>query len=128
MQDGAVLLFASIFLGIVFILATGCILYFKQITEAMAERPAYGMLKKIGLTKKEARESVRKQVGAIFLVPLLLAIVHTFFAFLSLMGFTGMFEYSFPLLGCIGVYIIIYFGYYMLTVRSYTNTVFNGRR
>lgn len=128
LQDGAVLLFASIFLGIVFILATGCILYFKQITEAMAERPAYGMLKKIGLTKKEARESVRKQVGAIFLVPLLLAIVHTFFAFLSLMGFTGMFEYSFPLLGSIGVYIIIYFGYYMLTVRSYTNTVFNGRR
>ncbi|AUD24374.1 FtsX-like permease family protein [Bacillus cereus group sp. BC251] len=128
LQDGAVLLFASIFLGIVFILATGCILYFKQITEAMAERPAYGMLKKIGLTKKEARESVRKQVGAIFLVPLLLAIVHTFFAFLSLMGFTGMFEYSFPLLGSIGGYIIIYFGYYMLTVRSYTNTVFNGRR
>ncbi|MDP7992334.1 ABC transporter permease [Bacillus sp. MHSD_36] len=128
LQDGAVLLFASIFLGVVFILATGCILYFKQITEAMAERPAYGMLKKIGLTKKEARESIRKQVGAIFLVPLFLAIVHTFFAFLSLMGFTGMFEYILPLLGSIGVYIIIYFGYYMLTVRSYTNTVFNGRR
>ncbi|KIQ86200.1 ABC transporter permease [Bacillus sp. L_1B0_8] len=128
LQDGAVLLFASVFLGIVFILATGCILYFKQITEAMAERPAYGMLKKIGLTKKEARESVRKQVGAIFLAPFMLAICHTFFAFLSLMGFGGMFEYSLPLLGSIGVYIVIYFGYYMLTVRSYTNTVFNDRK
>ena len=32
----------------------------------------------------------------------LLAICHTFFAFLSLMGFTGMFEYSIPLLGSIG--------------------------
>lgn len=128
LQDGAVLLFASVFLGIVFILATGCILYFKQITEAMAERPAYGMLKKMGLTKKEAMETVRKQVGAIFLAPLLLAICHTFFAFLSLMGFAGMFEYSLPLLGSIGVYIMIYFGYYMLTVRSYTNTVFNNRR
>ncbi|WP_242242477.1 FtsX-like permease family protein [Bacillus cereus group sp. BfR-BA-01309] len=128
LQDGAVLLFASVFLGMVFILATGCILYFKQITEAMAERPAYGMLKKIGLTKREATESVRKQVGAIFVVPLLLAICHTFFAFLSLMGFTGMFEYSLPLLGSIGVYIIIYFGYYMLTVRSYTNTVFSDRK
>ncbi|HDR6269925.1 FtsX-like permease family protein [Bacillus thuringiensis] len=128
LQDGAVLLFASVFLGIVFILATGCILYFKQITEAMAERPAYGMLKKIGLTKKEARESVRKQVGAIFLAPFMLAICHTFFAFLSLMGFGGMFEYSLPLLGSIGVYIVIYFGYYMLTVRSYTNTVFTDRK
>lgn len=128
LQDGAVLLFASVFLGIVFILATGCILYFKQITEAMSERPAYGMLKKIGLTKKEARESVRKQVGAIFLAPFMLAICHTFFAFLSLMGFGGMFEYSLPLLGSIGVYIVIYFGYYMLTVRSYTNTVFNDRK
>ncbi|WP_237982151.1 FtsX-like permease family protein [Bacillus thuringiensis] len=128
LQDGAVLLFASVFLGIVFILATGCILYFKQITEAMAERPTYGMLKKMGLTKKEATETVRKQVGAIFLAPLLLAICHTFFAFLSLMGFAGMFEYSLPLLGSIGVYIMIYFGYYMLTVRSYTNTVFNDRR
>ncbi|EOO25714.1 hypothetical protein ICM_00098 [Bacillus cereus BAG1X2-3] len=128
LQDGAVLLFASVFLGIVFILATGCILYFKQITEAMAERPAYGMLKKIGLTKKEARESVRKQVGVIFLAPFMLAICHTFFAFLSLMGFGGMFEYSLPLLGSIGVYIVIYFGYYMLTVRSYTNTVFNDRK
>ena len=37
-------------------------------------------------------------------MPLLLAICHTFFAFLSLMGFTGMFEYSIPLLGSIGVY------------------------
>jgi hypothetical protein len=128
LQDGAVLLFASVFLGIVFILATGCILYFKQITEALAERPAYGMLKKIGLTEREATESVRKQVGAIFVVPLLLAICHTFFAFLSLMGFTGMFEYSLPLLGSIGVYIMIYLGYYMLTVRSYTNTVFSDRK
>lgn len=128
LQDGAVLLFASVFLGIVFILATGCILYFKQITEAMAERPAYGMLKKIGLTKKEATATVRKQVGAIFLAPLLLAICHTFFAFLSLMGFAGMFEYSLPLLGSIGVYIMIYFGYYMLTVRSYTNTVFSDTK
>ncbi|HFU7090026.1 TPA: FtsX-like permease family protein [Bacillus cereus] len=125
LQGGAVLLFASIFLGIVFILATGCILYFKQITEAMAERPAYRMLKKIGLTKKEATESVRKQVGVIFLAPLLLAICNTFFAFLSLMGFKVMFEYSIPLLGSIGVYTIIYFSYYLLTVRSYTNIIIN---
>lgn len=94
----------------------------------MAERPAYAMLKKIGLTKREARESVRKQVGAIFLAPLLFAICNMFFALLSLMGFTGMFEYSLPLLGSIGVYIMIYFSYYMLTVRSYTNTVFSDRR
>lgn len=44
------------------------------------------------------------------------------------MGFTGMFEYSLPLLGSIGVYIMIYLGYYMLTVRSYTNTVFSDRQ
>ncbi|MEN1937063.1 FtsX-like permease family protein [Paenibacillus sp. 102] len=128
LQDGAVLLFASVFLGIVFILATGCILYFKQITEAMAERPAYEMLKKIGLTKQAAKQSVRKQVGAMFFAPLLLAICHMFFAFLGVMGFKGMTEYMVPILSSIFAYIGIYFCYYMLTARSYTNIVWSDRK
>ena len=55
------------FLGLVFIMATGSIIYFKQLTEATADKTRYEILKKIGVSNKEIYISIFKQNLFIFL-------------------------------------------------------------
>ena len=54
------------FLGLVFLLATGSIIYFKQLTEASVDRDRYIVLHKVGVTKQEMKKAIAKQVSFIF--------------------------------------------------------------
>ena len=53
MQLYGVTLFIGSFLGIIFVLATGSIIYYKQLSEAHANQKYYEVLRKIGVTKKK---------------------------------------------------------------------------
>ncbi|WP_459503522.1 ABC transporter permease [Bacillus sp. C1] len=116
------MMFIGLFLGLVFLLATGSIIYFKQLTEASADRDRYVVLRKIGVTKQEMKRAIAKQVSFIFAIPLVVGILHSLFA---LKGLSNLLPYEIfiPLLISIGVYGIIYIGYYFLTVRSYYKIV-----
>ncbi|PGK40281.1 ABC transporter permease [Bacillus anthracis] len=116
------MMFSGIFLGLVFLLATGSIIYFKQLTEAYADCERYIGLRKLGVTKKEMKKAIAKQMRCIFFIPLVVGILHTLFA---LKGLATVFPYEIavPLLLSIGVYSFIYIGYYFLTVRSYFRIV-----
>lgn len=52
-ETSGLMMFSGIFLGLVFLLATGSIIYFKQLTEAHADRERYIVLRKLGVTKKK---------------------------------------------------------------------------
>ena len=54
-------MFSGIFLGLVFLLATGSIIYFKQLTEAHADRERYIVLRKLGVTKTEMKKPLRSK-------------------------------------------------------------------
>ncbi|PER37522.1 ABC transporter permease [Bacillus thuringiensis] len=122
-------IFCGFFLGVVFLLATGSIIYFKQIAEAHADRERYTILQKVGVTKTEMKRTIAKQMGFIFSIPLLVGICHSIVATLgvkgvlgsSLLGVNPMF-FS-PLIISTGVYSLIYVVYYFLTVRSYYKIV-----
>ncbi|TKH18587.1 ABC transporter permease, partial [Bacillus wiedmannii] len=122
MESSGLMMFIGLFLGLVFLLATGSIIYFKQLTEASADRNRYIVLRKVGITKKEMKKAIAKQVSFIFAIPLLVGICHSLFA---LKGLTTIMpnEFLIPLLMSIGVYSVIYIGYYFLTVRSYYKIV-----
>ena len=64
----------GLFLGLVFLLATGSIIYFKQLTEASADRDRYVVLRKVGVTKQEMKKAIAKQVSFIFTIPLVIGI------------------------------------------------------
>lgn len=72
--------FIGLFIGVLFMLALGSVLYYKLIMEAQEEAPRYEILRKTGMTKREIRSSVAKQVGLVYGVPLGLGLVHTIFA------------------------------------------------
>lgn len=101
---------------------TGSIIYFKQLTEASADRDRYIVLHKVGVTKQEMKKAIAKQVSFIFAIPLVIGILHSLFALKGL-GNILPYEIMIPLLISIGVYGAIYIGYYFLTVRSYYKIV-----
>jgi putative ABC transport system permease protein len=122
LEGTGLMMFIGMFLGLVFLLATGSIIYFKQLTEANADRERYVVLRKVGVTKQEMKKAIAKQVSFIFAIPLVIGILHSLFALKGLATLI-QFEIMIPLLISIGVYGVIYIGYYFLTVRSYYKIV-----
>lgn len=122
MSAYGLVMFLGAFLALVFLLATGSIIYFKQLTEAEQEKAQYGILRKIGVTGKEIQEAVAKQVGFVFALPLVLGIVHSTVALTALSNMLNQ-SLLMPVGVCMLAYTLIYVGYYFFTVHSYARIV-----
>lgn len=117
-QGNGALLFIGSFLGLVFLVATGSIIFFKMMTEAEEDADKFRILNKIGVSKKEMLKTIRQQVGIIFFVPLTLGILHATFALTALSNLL-MLDILVPVVIWMFLYTIIYGVYYYVTVRSY---------
>ncbi|EUJ40146.1 ABC transporter permease [Brochothrix campestris FSL F6-1037] len=117
-----IIMYIGIFLALVFIVATGTIIYFKQMLDATKAKQTYQTLYRMGVSYEEMRMIVIKQLGFVFFMPLLLAIVHSLFA---LKAFYAIIESSFDplILGSILLYALIYFVYYVMGVHHYLKIV-----
>ncbi|MGR6341787.1 FtsX-like permease family protein [Priestia megaterium] len=122
METTGIIIFIGAFLGLVFLAATGSIIYFKQLTEANSDKERYIILNKIGVNKKEVKKSIAKQVFFIFALPLLAGIAHSAVALTALSRLLQT-NLVIPVFICIGIYILIYVIYYFLTVRTYYKIV-----
>ena len=75
------LLFVGVFLGALFIMATILIIYYKQISEGYDDKERFQIMEKVGMDQREIRRTIRSQVLTVFFLPLMMAGVHTAFAF-----------------------------------------------
>ena len=75
------LFFIGIFLGLLFLLATSLIIYYKQITEGYEDQSRFHTLQQVGMSKGEVRRVIHSQVLTVFFLPLITAGIHTAFAF-----------------------------------------------
>jgi putative ABC transport system permease protein len=116
------LLFIGSFLGLVFLAATGSIIYFKVLTEAEEDKSQYNMLHKMGVNAKEMRKSIASQVFVIFFVPLAVGLLHSAVALKAFSGLLMM-NLAKPVLIWMIAYTIIYGLYYILTVASYNRII-----
>ncbi|MBP5280907.1 MAG: FtsX-like permease family protein, partial [Lachnospiraceae bacterium] len=73
--------FIGIILSILFISAMVLIIYYKQISEGFEDQKRFEIMQKVGMTKKDIRQSISSQVLTVFFAPLVLAGVHVAFAF-----------------------------------------------
>jgi len=119
------LLFVGSFLGLVFLAATGSIIYFKILTEAEEDQAKYAILNKIGVNSKQILKTVAGQVAVIFSAPLIVGIVHSAFALLAFSQLFGM-NITEPVILWMIAYSAIYFIYYIFTVRSFYKIVRQG--
>ncbi|AXO95675.1 ABC transporter permease [Bacillus anthracis] len=115
-------IFAGVFLGLVFLAATGSIIYFKQLTEATIDQDKYIILRKLGVSKQTIFKSIAKQIAFIFILPLTVGSLHSIVALNALSNTLGI-DIFIPVLTTIVAYTLIYFAYYILTVKSYNNIV-----
>ncbi|MFS8578483.1 MAG: ABC transporter permease [Novibacillus thermophilus] len=125
-EGNALTLFIYGFLGLVFLAATGSIIYFKQLTEANEATGHYEILRKIGVSKKDIRRSVKKQSLFVFGLPLTVGVMHSsvilYFTSNFISDLIGV-NLTVPILTAIAVFIIIYTIYYALTVNTYHRIV-----
>ena len=118
-------LFIGIFLGIIFLMATTLIIYYKQISEGYDDRERYQIMQKVGMSKKEVRQSIRSQVLLVFFLPLIMAVIHLAFAFkiitklLSMLNLTNVSLFFMYTVGTVAVFAVIYAVIYSITAKEY---------
>lgn len=123
------LFFLGILLSIVFISAAVLIMYYKQITEGYEDAERFEIMQKVGMTKREIRRSINSQILTVFFAPLLMAGLHTGFAFPILSRLLEAFGlFNVPLLiavtaGVFAVFAFFYVLVYKITSRSYYRVV-----
>ena len=74
------LFFLGILLSVVFLFATLLMLYYKQVVEGYEDASRFAIMRRVGMTRRDIRESVDAQMLLIFLLPLGIAALHLGFA------------------------------------------------
>lgn len=123
------LLFVGVFLGTLFIMATILIIYYKQISEGYDDKERFTIMEKVGMDKREIRRTIRSQVLTVFFLPLIMAGIHTAFAFpmiyriLQLLALHNVGLYLVCTAVSFLIFAVIYGVIYMLTARTYYKIV-----
>ncbi|EEK70063.1 ABC transporter, permease component [Bacillus mycoides] len=112
-------------LALVLLVATGSVIYFKQLTEAHSNKNRYEILRKIGVNKKEVRTTIAKQTLFIFLLPLIIGILNAAILTISMVLQYDMDikENIISFIYAMTTYGVIYLVYYVLTINSYNRIV-----
>ena len=122
-------LFLGLFLGLVFLMATVLIIYYKQLSEGYDDKERFEIMQKVGLSRPEIRKAIRSQVLVVFFLPLGMAVIHIAFAFkmitklLLIMSLTNVSLFAVCTLGTVALFAIIYGVVYILTAKVYYKIV-----
>ena len=115
---GAIVTFLGLYIGFIFLVSCGAILALKELSESADSIPRYTMLRKLGVEESDITKSVFRQTGIFFLLPLLLACLHSYagmrFAKIGL-DLLVTEDYIKPVIFTAVILIAIYGGYFLLT-------------
>ena len=114
-------IFMGLFLGIAFLMMMASVLMFKLLSSANADAQRYSMLRKIGVRKSLLSKSIYRELFLLFLFPALVGLVHVIvgmqmFSFIIIEPYTKIWI---P----VGIFLLIYGIYYLLTVQMYKRIV-----
>lgn len=115
---GAILALIGLYIGLVFLIASGAVLALKELSECADSVQRYTILRKIGAEERDISKSLFRQTGIFFLLPLLLACIHSVFGMkfamfiLEVFGTEKLME---SVLSTSLIIILIYGGYFLIT-------------
>ena len=64
------LLFVGLFIGILFLMATALIIYYKQISEGYQDKKRFEIMQNVGMSLTEVKKTIGSQVLMVFFLPL----------------------------------------------------------
>lgn len=110
-QASGAMLFIGVLVGAVFFIAAGSFLYFRLYTDLEHDQRQYQAISKIGLTEKELKQIVTRQLLLLFFVPIIMAIVHSGFAFVALQSviYYPIATHTITVLTCFLIAQVLYF-------------------
>lgn len=123
------LLFVGIFLGLLFLMATVLIIYYKQISEGYEDSERYHIMQKVGMSTAEVKRSIRSQILIVFFLPLIVAVIHVAGAFnmmsklLVALQLTNIWLFVACTAITILIFAVIYVTVYGITAREYYKLV-----
>ena len=118
-------LFIGVFISMIFVVSQVVIMYYKQISEGYEDKGKFGIMRKVGLTDRQIKQSIRSQVLMIFFAPLAIATLHTVVAYpfiekiLKLFLATNNNVFLIALAVTIAVFGVFYLIVYLITSRIY---------
>jgi bacitracin transport system permease protein len=110
------------FLGLTFLITSGCILYFKQMDESQEEKPTYTILRKLGFTREDLLRGIQCKQLFNFGIPLVVGLVHSYFAVQSGWFLFGA-ELWTPMLMVMVLYTALYSIFGVLSVLHYKRVI-----
>jgi len=116
------ILFIAGFLSLTFLVSTGSILYFMQMTEAEQERKNYTILRQLGFEEREIIGGIIQKQWFVFSIPLVIGLLHSIFAVKAASALT-LSDLTIPAAIAMSVYALIYFMFAVLTVIYYIRIV-----
>ena len=123
------LFFLGILLSVVFLFATLLMLYYKQVVEGYEDASRFAIMQRVGMTKRDIRESVNAQMLLVFLLPLAAAALHLAFAqpmvwqILQLFGIQNLTLFLGVTGAALLVFALLYCAMYRLTSNAYYRIV-----
>lgn len=123
------LFFLGIFLGLLFIMATVLIMYYKQISEGYDDKKRFEIMQNVGMSHTEIKRSIHSQVILVFFLPLVTATVHIAFAFpiilrlLAVINLTNVNLFAICTIVSILIFAVFYAIVYNFTAKAYYKIV-----
>ncbi|MDX8365373.1 ABC transporter permease [Cytobacillus sp. IB215665] len=116
------LMFIVGFLGLTFLITSGCILYFKQLDESEEEKGNYTILRKLGFTQGDLLKGIQVKQMYNFGIPLIFGLLHSYFAVQSGWFWFGT-ELWTPMIIVMILYTVLYSIFGILSVRFYKKVI-----
>lgn len=112
------------FATIIFLIATGSILYFQNISSVTYDKPDYEIIQRMGYSHAMIKKCVRRQIQIYYCIPYIMGLLHSVFAMIcyksalmdDLLGQNSAFVI--PICLAVAIFSVIYAIYYQITKRS----------
>ncbi len=122
----AMVTFIGIYLGMVFLISSAAIIGLKELSESNDNKQRFKILRKIGTDEKEINKALFKQIAICFILPLILALIHSIFGIvfaLKVIETFGNQETLASIISTLLFIIIIYGGYFLITYYCSKNII-----
>ncbi|UYY97720.1 ABC transporter permease [Peribacillus frigoritolerans] len=121
-KNMGLIMFIVGFLGLTFLITSGCILYFKQMDESEGEKSNYTILRKLGFTRGDLLRGIQAKQVFNFGIPLVVGLLHSYFAVQSGWFLFGT-EVWTPMIIVMALYTALYSIFGILSVFHYKKVI-----
>lgn len=127
-QRTGLTLFISSFVGLLFVLASGIILFYKVLTDLPVQREYMQSLERVGLRTKEKKQLIRNELRILFFAPFFLSVaIGSYYFYLLFLSFPNTWDYMGRLGVVLIVFFVVQFGFYWWSCGRCEGKVFENK-